>query len=638
MAGNPGGTFTDGNAERWWARKGDDLGQSVWAIGTGLEDDQNARHVRARDSLRLYEGQHLRGLNAAAYTIEAGDEDYNLNISRAACDTVHAEIAGRQKPVAKFQTSDADWTTKRRAKKLEKFCEAILHQRQGTYLNAWELMEDVFLDAAIWGTGVCKVFAEDGKVCLERHFDHELYTDPVEARYGSPQNLFHVYTMDRDKALHVFALDPNLKIGKTRRKQIAAAIEAAQEVDIDVYGTAPRVARGIKIVEAWRLQHAGGKPGKHCFAIDNICLFEEDYERDDFPFVRIKWEPNRMGFHATGLVEQMRPIQEELNENVQRLQERFKVCSGQTTYYVEGSVSEEDLQSNEAGRLIAIKRGADMPKESTARPINEAEFTYMQDVYNKGFQITGVSQMRAEARKEPGVTAGVAIRTLNDMQTARFALKAKGYENAYVALAGQIITCVREVAQEGKFSVRYDEEINWKDVSLPEDTFDITIAPASALPNDPAGRLQMAQELYSAGVIKMETFKQLLGWPDLEKHRNNETSQVRYVEKVVDIMLDKKGATDTDYTAPDPYILDKAGALLQASQAYVDALSDGAPEANLNLVRMYIDDLDALIQKAAEAMVAQQMEHMQMGQAAMGEPSARGPVAAPQMEAPVAAE
>jgi hypothetical protein len=587
------------NHERWWQKEGRDLGETLWAIATGFESDQNYRLSRARESLSLYEGRKLRGLTAGAYTLEAQYQEYDLNVTRAACDTVVSEIAGRQKPMPKFQTSDADWKTKRKAKQMEKFCLAVLNQGQGSFLNAWELMESCFLDAAIFGEGIAKVFYEDGRISIERHYAHELYVDPVEAVRGAPKNLFHVYIMERDLAIWNFARDPALKLSKKRRKEIEDAIEGADDVDPEIYGNEPRVAKAIKVVEAWRLQHAGGTPGKHAFAIANECLHEEEWTRSSFPFVHMYWEQDRMGWHGKGLVEQGEAIHRELNQNAVKLQERFRLCGAKRTYVEQDSVDMEDMQANEAEVIVEFRKGSSPPIETVPKPIAEAELGWMNDNFQKYFEITGVSQMRASARKEPGVTAGVAIRTLNDMQTARFALKAKGYENAFVQLGHQIVYCAREAAEAGQsMKVKYDKEIDWKNVDVPENTFDISIAPASSLPNDPAGRLQMAQELFSSGIVGVETFKQLLGWPDLEKEMNNQTSQNRYIEKIMDQMLDADPDDEEGFIAPDPILMDKPRAMLQCAQTYFDALYDGAPEYNLQFVRDYISATGALIAAA----------------------------------------
>jgi len=617
VAGFPGGRYL--GQERWWQKEGDDLGRALWAVASGLETDQSFRKNRARESLSLYEGRRLRGLHAGAYTLEAQYQEYDLNVTRSAVDTVVAEIAGRQKPMPKFQTSGGDWKTQRRAKKLEKFVVGVLHQKQGKYLNAWQLMIDVFQDAAIWGVGVAKVLFCDGRVVIERHWDHELFVDPVEARYGDPQNLFHIYLMERDKARYAFALDPSLKLSKERRAELCDIIDHADDVDPEIYGNEPRVAKMIKIVEGWRLRHPDGTPGKHAFAIYNKVLYEEEYDRDAFPFVRVTWEADRMGWHGKGLVECGEAIHRELNTNATRMQERFRLCGSKRTFVEEGSVDMEDLQANDAEVIIEYKMGRQPPQETVPKPIAEAELVWMNDVFQKFFEITGVSQMRASARKEPGVTAGVAIRTLNDMQTARFSIKAHAYEDSFVELAGRIIQACREAAQTEKVTIRWDGEIDWKDVDVPENTFDITIAPASSLPNDPAGRLQMAQELYSSGIIGVETFKQLLGWPDLEREMNNQTAQSRYIEKVLEIMLDPE---DGMAMAPDPYLMNKPHALMQAAQAYFEGLYNDAPEEVLQRVRDYMDQLDQLI---AAAMMPPPMPGAGMGAGPSGAPS-QGPV------------
>ena len=334
MVGYPHGR--DLGQERWWQKKGTELGKTLGEIGTSLESDQQYRVNRARESLSLYEGHNMRGLHAGAYggayTLEHSQQEYNLNVTRAACDTVIAEIAGRQKPMPKFQTSGADWKTKRRAKQMEKFCLAVLNQPQANFLHAWELMESCFLDAAVWGEGVAKVFYQQGRIKVERHYAHELYVDPVEAVYGTPKNLFHIYIMERDLALWNFAMNPALEISKARSKQLAAAIIGAEDVDPEIYGNNPRVAKAIKIVEGWRLEHESGEPGKHAFAIGNDCLHEEEWTRSRFPFGHMYWEQDRMGFHGKSLVEQGESIHKELNTNAVKMQERFKLCGAKRTY------------------------------------------------------------------------------------------------------------------------------------------------------------------------------------------------------------------------------------------------------------------------------------------------------------------
>jgi hypothetical protein len=619
--------------KRWWQCEGDELGREVENVGMALKKDQDWRIHHARHMLDVYEGRE-HGLWS-----ESQEEELNYNLSRAACDTVHAEISGRQKPVPKFQTSDADWKTKRRAKKLEKFVVGVFNQPQCQYLNIWQLMEDAWLDASILGMSPVKVFADGEKITCERHFAHEIFVDPIEAKYGSPKSLFHIYTMDKDAAIAQFADE----LDGEEKAAVVAAIESSSpqhdELFSEIYsrGSGELASNQIQVVEAWRLRHSKDKPGIHAFSINGTLVYSEEWDRDSFPFVFLFWERTRVGFGGIGLVEQGLPIHTEVNENAAKLQERFRLCGNKRTYYYEGSLDLEKMQTNEAENLIPVKPGHQFPQEPAPKPIADAEMIWLNDAFQKYFEITGVSQMRASARKEPGVTAGVAIRTLNDMQTARFSLKAKGYESGYIQLTNQIIICAREMNDAGiKLVAKNDnEKIDWENVSLPEDTFDITIAPTSSLPNDPAGRMQMTQELYSAGVISIETYKQLLGWPDLEKEMNSQTSQTRWIERCIDRMLD-----EGDYEEPSGFILDKARALLQVGQAYFEALYNDAPHENLRLLERYMVSLDRLIM-ATEAEIARKtvemQQHVDPEAGAVAPPQAGPPPAGPGNRPPLEA-
>ena len=141
---------------RWWSKEGDSLALTVWEIGTQLEQDDEPRREQCRELLCEYLGRNDVDLDGLGSLVDEDTDRYDIDLGmiQTLCDTVHAEIAGRQKPVPKFQTSGADWKTKRMAKKLEKFCEAQLHRQQGMFLNVWELMEAAFHDSTIWGTGV----------------------------------------------------------------------------------------------------------------------------------------------------------------------------------------------------------------------------------------------------------------------------------------------------------------------------------------------------------------------------------------------------------------------------------------------------------------------------------------------------
>ncbi len=600
-----------GDSVRWYDETTDRVGSAVFAIANQLKDDQASRLGDARLYNSMYCNETTSLGSASAYD---GAGTLTLNVVRSAVDTCHAEIAGRQKPMAKFLTNGGDWKTKRMAKRIEKNIFGMMKVRQGMYLSAWPLMEDVFRDACIFGDGWVKVFYEGpqvgkrkGRISIERHYGFEIFVDSAEARYGHPRNLFQLHLMDKDLALWRFADDPDLELEDSEREERRYAIMGAETDDgVSTFGgiQATRSVPMIKIVEAWKL--AGAKMGRHVIGVGGATLLDEEYKHSSFPFVRVCWNREPVGWDAVGIAREGESIARELNENTDKIQERFRLCSGRRVYFKEGTVDDKYLQENEAEVHIPFT-GDQPPIEVNSSPINEAEFTYMTWLHDKFFESTGVSQMRATARKEPGLTAGVAIRTVNDMQTVRFAPKAKAYENAYVDLSLCIINACKD-ADEAGYPVECgdDDGFSWSDADFDDVNYEISVDPASSLPNDPGGRMQMATELVQLGAISMETYKQMLGWPDLEKEMNYQTAQRRYLEKIIDRYLDEGEHDASVYESPDEHLLDGAGAAVQVAQAYFDSLYNDAPDPCLKLLQRYLVEIDQKIQ--AKAAIQAQMQ------------------------------
>ncbi len=601
---------------RWWAIEDlEDMGSEVFRIGSALERDQAGRRARWLSCIQAYEGRTLDSLYADSYSRSEPREDLTYNLHRRGVHTAVAQISGRQKPKAQFQTSGADWNTQRRARKLDKICESQLHQRQGRYQNGWELMSTCLKDAAIGGDGVVKVYASHSRVVYERKRAHELYVDPLEARSGDPQNLFDVYPMEVDKAIEEFCNEPDDEEGNRLRK---LAIESAPDVPIEgqaMAQQAPRVTKSIRIVESWRLPPSEDEPGKHVFAMQGKLLYQEDWERDGFPFVFMRWAPEQDGFWSQGLIEEGASVAEEVNKGARRLSTRVRLCAQKRTYYYAGSCNEEDLQANDDEVLVEIQPGQQFPQESVVAPFTPAEQQWLESNYSKYFDLTGVSQQAATSRKEPGVNAAVAMRTLNDLNTVNLSPQAKMYEQAFVDLANLTVTCMSEVANSKRgFTVRWRgkfflEEIKWDKKFADNDVYQVSVAPASSLPNDPAGRLEMVQELFSAGIITPITFKNLLGWPDLETELNSESAEYEYTAELLDrYVFDlEEGNKElfSGYESPEGFIIDKQRAMIQAVSKYFEAKRRRAPQWNVDLVKRWIGELDVLIQRAAATANAQ---------------------------------
>lgn len=578
--------------------------------------------------LSCYEQRRISEIGPEGYRVEADTYASPLHypLARNACDTVQAEIAGRQKPKPMFMPTGADWAVRRKSKRLDRFVESVLRQPQGQYANAWELTEDVMHDATVGGYGIMRVLAGDDSIIMER-FPRtvRVYVDPREAQFGRPRNWFIRYPMDRDIALKKFVEDAT-DVEETELELRRMAIEGARNWDQMPTDLSP-VADQIEVTEAYLVAIDRDTPGTRSIAINGELMLDEAYERTYAPVIIYRWARQKDGFWGTGLVEEGYAMQSEVNEQAQKLQRRHRLCGIRRTFLEPDSLlNPKLLQGNEDDQIIYKKPGTATPEIQQVPAVTPADVDYLAMNIEYFYQFTGVPQALAAGRKEQDVVSGVAIRAANNLAAARFAIKAKSYENMFVTIGRHIIDCAREVAARHKgFKLpfpgkEFHGEIRWQDVDMGDDMFVIHVAPSSSLPNDPEGRLATASDLLNMGVIDKRMFANIYDSPDIEQFMDAENAERSFVEWTVDRILDQGVFEDgarslSDIVHPDTYLTNKEGALLVASQAYFTAVRQGAPEKNLSLMRAFMTLLAAQIKLAQQAAMAAQNPQQAMAAA-----------------------
>jgi len=577
----------------------------VVGIAEQLWRDQSPTRARMQRNLEAYEGFKLPGLDPTAYQKGAAlySEDYDAfywNVPRALVHSVTAKIAGRQRPKPALVCTDADWATKRRAKRLERFAEATLHQPQGQFRDSWELGTRTFVDACVFGSGIIKAFAdlENLRIAHERTLPWELLVDPLEAKYGNPLNCFHRYGYDKDRLI--------AKFPKYRDK-----IWACKSDDREHWGQGRRAADCALVYESWRLPISKKDKGRWALCIEGQTLDSEEWARDEFPFLILRWAPHLLGFGSTSLVEEAMPTADELNATIQKMREgEARLATG---YLVveEGAVDDEKIAAADVGTVIKHRPGSKAPEVVQPQGYSESTLGWMRLNWEKSFELTGVSQMAATSRKEPGVTAGVALRTIAQMESERFSLIYAAYEAALaVDLTRHDIACARDVAEaEPEFAARWPggrflKEIRWSEADLDDDQYVVQPEAVSGLVNTPADRMQLGQDLFNAGTISQAAFLRIIQVKDVEGEISAQGVQHelvdRYIESWLDATQEDEAEGEFRFRAPVPF-MNHADAIIQVASAYMQAELDGAPDWNLDLFTRFIAACDAHIQRAASA-------------------------------------
>jgi hypothetical protein len=563
---------------RWWELDGQQAADGISTTLTRMRDNQTLRHTQWVISARLYGNlapTSLAGVSFSklATTQPALRDRVSYNVIQSVVDTIVSKIA-KNRPRPLFLTSGGDYRQQRRAKGLNTFCDGLFYEN-GTH----KLGATVFRDAAVWGDGFIHVFTRNGRVCHERVLPSELFVDDVEATYGEPRQLHRIKMIDRHVLAEAF---PD-------HADVIMSANAARTEDT----SRGNVADVLLVRESWHLPSGPeADDGRHVISIDGVLLTElEPWRHNFFPFARVQWSPRLFGYWGQGLAEQLMNLQMEINKLLWVIQRSFHLGASFKVFVENGSKIVKEHINNDVGTIINYTGS---PPAYVSPPLVQPEvFGHLQTLVSKAYEQAGISQLSAGSMKPAGLNSGRALREMVDIESDRFAIVGRAYEQLFLDVARLSIELVKELAEDGDYEVTTPgrgaiARIKWSEVDLDADDYVMQMFPVSSLPNDPAGRLQTVQEYAQAGFLSPRQARRLLDFPDLDQVESLANAAEEYLVSVLDAIVD-----DGIYTAPEPFD-DLALARELALEYYARGKSTGLEEERLELLRRFLAQLDAL--------------------------------------------
>lgn len=561
---------------RWWTAEDVDLYQSVFAVVNGIETNDTSRSLNNLRFARLYANTDIPALTPFMYSKLSADgflkNRVTLNVIKSCIDTVAAQIAS-SKPRPMFLTSDGDWSQQKRAEKLTAYMDGVFDEAK-----IYEVGKRCFVDAAVFGTGFMKIHAVNGKIVVERVFPDEIVVDAADGIYENPRQMHQRRLMSREVMIELFpdAAD-KLEFSTTGKTDLDGSRAAADLVTV---------------IESWHLSAGeNATDGRHTICVDNCTLFSESWDKQWFPFAMVRWSPGLVGYFGHGLAEELVGIQLEINKMLLNIQRAQHFMSVPRVFVDAGSTVNTSLVNNEIGAII--KYSGAPPVFSTPQAMTPEIYQHLERLFEKAFQITGVSQMSAQSKKEPGVESGVALRTLRDVQSERFLLTAQAYEQFFMDAADKIVELSYTIGKSDRsLSVQVVDrkrkridEIKWSDVKMDKESFKMQVFPTAFLPTTPAGRLQTVQDLMQGGFIDPDSALDLLDFPDLQSYFNLKTAAVDDIKSQIELMIE-----EGKYQPPEKY-QNLNLALEMVQSAYLRAKLNHVEEDRLELLRNYMDDI-----------------------------------------------
>lgn len=537
-------------AFQWWKEKDKGaLCAQLLSTAAYLKETQGWRQRAAAIYARLYGNQSLFSfIGSNMSKIDQGaslpSDRPTFNLIQSATDTLVSRIS-QSRPAPVFLTDNSDYKERNLAKKLNNFILGEFYQT-----NTYRLTETMLRDAMVEGTGCLKVFeTQDNKVGLERVLLTELLTDPNESIYGCPRQIYQLKLVDRAVLMEAF---PEYK------KIAEKANKAYPDNSADSSKT---VSDLVMVVEGWRLKSGkDAKDGRHTIACSSGILFDEQYDKDKFPFVFLHYSTRLLGFWSQGLAEQLMGTQMEINSLLHTISKAIKLVGVPRVFVEDGSKVVKSHFNNDIGSIVTY-RGV-KPTYEVAPCVPQELYAQLQRLIDYGYQQCGVSAMQASAQKPAGLNSGEAIRSYDDISTDRMAALSKRYDNVFIDLAYLMIDTAKDIAErEGSYQTVYPNKNSAKEVDLPnikllKDPFVIQCFNMSSLPRDPAGRMQKVTEMIQGGMISIKEGRRLLDFPDLDQVEKLANASEERIFQMLDNIVEGQSEEqpDYEYQPPDPFL------------------------------------------------------------------------------------
>lgn len=535
------------------------------------------------------------------------------NLARAISETFCEKLTGLDEPKTQMVATDAEWEIRRQGIWADRFIEGGMHEPQGQFLDGWDLVRHGFLLAAV-STGMVAARVEEDfvakRVCMSLRSTLSTFIDPGDVAAGRPLTYIDV-TWENPEYL---VEDPRFSEHKDwiMASAVVPPFHASISDNGPYFGTPM-----VKMVSAWRMPF-GKFQGRDARFIAGKAIHWEKW-KDQTPPLAFFGITRCIGdsFWCENFIEIMMGALEQADD-VAATAERTMRLTGQTwLLYDKKSTDESDVHNAKDVQKIGFDstRG---PKPEVVKPgiLHADYFNWLDRNIEMAMKLAGIPEMHISAQSPAGTDSGRAKRLEASLLPERHAKKQRNWRHwSAVDIAKLFVRAARRIGEiEPKWQVTWpgqDFDAKVEVGVLDIDTTQYTMRPyaVSEQKNTPADRAQAAQEMLDRGEITNDQFSLIVqGAYDVPRESRGPAVMRRYIAMALDDILHCKEDEIADentymterYMPPLPWT-DPATATAQSQEIYTQATIDKVPQNRRNIMRRFLEELDALTMKAQQA-------------------------------------
>lgn len=583
------------SSKPWWNRdfEGERHPRLV-ALVKDLYSRQINRYLTFRRNMSIYEYGYRGTMRMTAKERFVDDQVLFFNMAGNAIDTYVSSMCTPQLS-AMAMTEGGTYSDRQRAKFFTRAIEGSLEET-GFAKNKYFAIRDY----ALVGRGITKLFIHDGKLCAERVLPLDILVDDSESRLGQPRTIYQRLTMDKFQAAEIFGKDSPEYVGSSadRKKAILAATNfvANLDDDADVYD----MDTSVTLIEAYRLpSYADAGDGRHTICVDGHDILDEEW-LPFFPYATFCPKPPEKGWWGVPIMRNIAPAQRERERTDYVVQKSIRRMGG--SHWLVHTDADMDVEqiSNDSGDIYKWS-GTIPPQTISPTPINQQIIDYRESIAQDMLRFIGRSPFSAQSQLPPGMVnaSGRALNTLEQVDNKRDVVdhaELERYTKEYINVSIGLIRKI--VEKEPDYEVKYArgqhkyDSFKWKEVLMPEEKCVFRVYPISSLSQNPSAKFDELEKMFNAGVITMDQFKRQIGIPDIESEIELDQANVEIIQSNLDHMI-----MTGEYLAVEPF--DKPDAILDLGGKFYNVCRrTGVPEERLQLIRNYLLDAQAMMERA----------------------------------------
>ena len=276
--------------------------------------------------------------------------------------------------------------------------------------------------------------------------------------------------------------------------------------------------------------------------IDSKVVGTETYKPSKVPFVFLHYCSPIIGDTSQSIVDMLNSIQLEIDNLMMKIKDASQLNPALTFCVPKGSSVKTSQLNNRVGQILEYNATPNM----TGSPVTVAtpafiDGQYMQlveELKQSAYELVGISQLSAMSTKPTGLNSGVALSTMENIESDRFETQLNQVIRTYVDIAK---TCIEVFPEEDTILPEDNQRlsIKWKDIVEESNKMVVQFSAADSLSKDPSTKLQQLQMLAQTGIIPQTRIAQFMELPDIQSGYSLSNNAINAVLTCINDCIEK---------------------------------------------------------------------------------------------------